>query len=461
MEQAVAVSIQGLYIRHFGDAAYMMQDGAMGITVFGGRVENARHGLWYKGQLSGPINFGNENSVHRMSFVDVREYVVLVESHPMPYLEGLMIDNPPGEGVIKVEKNIPERPTVPVPNDLPTGPGVITGMRMELAMTGGKHAITLIRAKGIRIINSLLSEGPGGAAVLLKDGCVGNVIMNNIFASAGGGVDILFEGMGNKENIIAFNAMNAAKEWTSHVTWRLHESDTASRPDMARQQLSQNTVIEPSLGSKAGFSTRIKNPNVNGDVHQYQSEKWDEYIEVDAKNGDVVVNLPYATKFPTRDVTVKKIDESDNAVRIKAASRQTIDGVPDSDPYVLSRQYQAVTIFPGTSGDTWDIEPRRYVWHNKWLVKSEHQKSVSAEGDVDFTETPAGRCEDRNIAARGAEDGDLVSVAVPSSLASIPFTGLTAFVSATDIVTVRRCNHHSTEPAIDPPVTRIRVRVMK
>ena len=88
-------------------------------------------------------------------------------------------------------------------------------------------------------------------------------------------------------------------------------------------------------------------------------------------------------------------------------------------------------------------------------------KVLSVTASIDFGATRAGSCEDSNpIIVQGAQDGDVVQIGVPSSLASIAGTSFTGYVSAADRVKIRRCNSTGST-ASDPNAAIIRVAVMR
>jgi hypothetical protein len=88
-------------------------------------------------------------------------------------------------------------------------------------------------------------------------------------------------------------------------------------------------------------------------------------------------------------------------------------------------------------------------------------KVLSAAASIDFGATRPDSCEDSNpIVVQGAQDGDVVQIGVPSSLASITGTSFTGYVSAANTVKIRRCNS-SGSTASDPTAAIIRVAVMR
>lgn len=69
---------------------------------------------------------------------------------------------------------------------------------------------------------------------------------------------------------------------------------------------------------------------------------------VDATAGAVNVPLPAAAKQRNRQVTIKKIDASANAVTLTADGTETIDGAATK---VLAAQWDTITL--ASTGDAW------------------------------------------------------------------------------------------------------------
>lgn len=86
-------------------------------------------------------------------------------------------------------------------------------------------------------------------------------------------------------------------------------------------------------------------------------------------------------------------------------------------------------------------------------------KHLSATASLDFGATAAKTCDDLTIAVNGAADGDTVSLGVPNALASAAKTTITGFVSATNTVTVRRCNINPDAAADDSAAATVRADV--
>lgn len=76
----------------------------------------------------------------------------------------------------------------------------------------------------------------------------------------------------------------------------------------------------------------------------------DHLVLGDGTGGAFNVTLPNAANYTGREFIVKKIDSSANAITVATSSSQTIDGAAT---YVLSAQYDAVTVVSG--GSNWHI----------------------------------------------------------------------------------------------------------
>lgn len=83
---------------------------------------------------------------------------------------------------------------------------------------------------------------------------------------------------------------------------------------------------------------------------------------------------------------------------------------------------------------------------------------LSASASLDYGATGANSCDDKTIALAGSADGNKVTWGVPTALASVAGTTFSAFVSAGDTVTVRRCNVTGS-PTADPDPATINVSV--
>ena len=91
-------------------------------------------------------------------------------------------------------------------------------------------------------------------------------------------------------------------------------------------------------------------------------------------------------------------------------------------------------------------------------------KIISGTGSLDFTALAARSCEVVNITVTGAADGDVVSLGIPNALANAEgatqHTTFTGWVSASNIVSVRRCNL-TAATTVDPARATVRAQVTK
>lgn len=80
------------------------------------------------------------------------------------------------------------------------------------------------------------------------------------------------------------------------------------------------------------------------------------------------------------------------------------------------------------------------------------KKVLSATASVDFTALAAGACENFDITVTGAADGDTVAVGIPAAAwATTEYATIQGFVSATNTVTVKRCNLINATTALSNP----------
>ncbi len=90
--------------------------------------------------------------------------------------------------------------------------------------------------------------------------------------------------------------------------------------------------------------------------------------------------------------------------------------------------------------------------------------NLSATASLDFTALAANSCEVLTVALTGVVDGESVFLGVPTALADVDGaterTTFYAWVSAADVVSVRRCNVTATITA-DPPAATVRVTTLK
>jgi len=91
-------------------------------------------------------------------------------------------------------------------------------------------------------------------------------------------------------------------------------------------------------------------------------------------------------------------------------------------------------------------------------------KVLSATASLDFTALAANACEVLTIAVTGAVDGDVVALGVPTALADVDgATERTVFfgwVSASDVISVRRCNVTAATTA-EPAAATVRATVIR
>ena len=89
---------------------------------------------------------------------------------------------------------------------------------------------------------------------------------------------------------------------------------------------------------------------------------------------------------------------------------------------------------------------------------------ISGTAGVDFTALAAHSCEVANVTVAGAADGDVVSLGIPNALANAEGatqrTTFSGWVSASNVVSVRRCNMTAATTA-DPARATVRAQVTK
>jgi len=82
------------------------------------------------------------------------------------------------------------------------------------------------------------------------------------------------------------------------------------------------------------------------------------------------------------------------------------------------------------------------------------KKVLSATAAVDFTALAAGACETFNVTVTGAADGDSVAIGVPAAgWATTEYATIEGFVSASNTVTVKRCNLTNATTALSNPAS--------
>lgn len=90
-------------------------------------------------------------------------------------------------------------------------------------------------------------------------------------------------------------------------------------------------------------------------------------------------------------------------------------------------------------------------------------KVLTGTGSVDFTALAAGTCETFNVTVTGAANGDSVALGIPAAAwATTEYATIQGFVSAANVVTVKRCNLTNATTALsDPAAVTIRATVIQ
>jgi hypothetical protein len=90
-------------------------------------------------------------------------------------------------------------------------------------------------------------------------------------------------------------------------------------------------------------------------------------------------------------------------------------------------------------------------------------KVLTGTASVDFTALAAGTCENFIVTVTGAADGDPVFVGIPAAAwATTEYATIQGFVSATNTVTVKRCNLTNASTALsNPAAVTIRATVVQ
>jgi hypothetical protein len=90
-------------------------------------------------------------------------------------------------------------------------------------------------------------------------------------------------------------------------------------------------------------------------------------------------------------------------------------------------------------------------------------KVITGTSSVDFTALAAGTCENFTITVTGATNGDSVALGIPAAAwATTEYATIQGFVSATNTVTVKRCNVTNATTALsDPAAVTIRATVIQ
>jgi hypothetical protein len=90
-------------------------------------------------------------------------------------------------------------------------------------------------------------------------------------------------------------------------------------------------------------------------------------------------------------------------------------------------------------------------------------KVLTGTASVDFTALAAGSCETFNITVTGATNGDSVALGIPAAAwATTEYATIEGFVSATNTVTVKRCNLTNATTALsNPAAVTVRATVIQ
>jgi hypothetical protein len=90
-------------------------------------------------------------------------------------------------------------------------------------------------------------------------------------------------------------------------------------------------------------------------------------------------------------------------------------------------------------------------------------KVLTGTGSVDFTALAAGTCETFTVTVTGAANGDSVALGIPAAAwATTEYATIQGFVSATNVVTIKRCNLTNATTALsDPAAVTVRATVIQ
>lgn len=90
-------------------------------------------------------------------------------------------------------------------------------------------------------------------------------------------------------------------------------------------------------------------------------------------------------------------------------------------------------------------------------------KVLTGTGSVDFTALAAGTCETFNVTVTGAANGDSVALGIPAAAwATTEYATIEGFVSASNVVTVKRCNLTNATTALsNPAAVTVRATVIQ
>lgn len=85
---------------------------------------------------------------------------------------------------------------------------------------------------------------------------------------------------------------------------------------------------------------------------------------------------------------------------------------------------------------------------------------LTTSASLDFGATATGACDSLTITVTGAADGDVVTVGIPSALVNADPNGyFRCYVSATNTVTVSRCNRSLLSVLANPSAATVKVMV--
>jgi hypothetical protein len=164
----------------------------------------------------------------------------------------------------------------------------------------------------------------------------------------------------------------------------------------------------------------------------------------DFRNGQLVVN-------PTNGVDNPNINSS-----VQFAINSTTRGF--LQPRMTNTQRNAITT-PSTGLQIFSTtDSANYVYRGTGGGWQKIANEISGSATLDFGNTSAQNSADLTITVTGASEGDVVSLGVPNASVNAN-TCFTAWVSATDTVTVRFNNYSS--GAVDPASGTFKVKVLK
>ena len=134
-------------------------------------------------------------------------------------------------------------------------------------------------------------------------------------------------------------------------------------------------------------------------------------------------------------------------------------GVAAVGPWSIMRVGSSINIDPVGQINLTPVSGKGVSFNGGDPVK----KVLSKTASVDFTALAAGACENFNITVTGAADGDAVFVGVPAAAwATTEYATIQGFVSATNTVTVKRCNLTNASTALsNPAAVTIRATVIQ